>query len=156
MLTRVVIIRHAKAASGASYPNSEGIPLTEEGKFIHRKFSEYIKHLGLIPSRIICSPLLRAQQTAEIMSAVFERHYEVEDALGDYFDADQLLSLIPGPDENQTIFFIGHAPSLTSLINRLVGQEVIQSMRKSTGAIIDFRVSPSFGSGEFGGYIELS
>jgi phosphohistidine phosphatase len=58
---RLVIVRHAEAAAG--HPD-ELRPLTAEGRAQARLLGEQLRRDGLDPDAIVCSPLLRARETA--------------------------------------------------------------------------------------------
>jgi phosphohistidine phosphatase len=61
---RLVIVRHAEAAAG--HPD-ELRPLTAEGRAQARRLGERLRRDGLAPDAIVCSPLLRARETASAL-----------------------------------------------------------------------------------------
>ena len=58
---RLVIVRHAEAASGQP---DELRPLTAEGRAQARALGERLRSEGLEPDAVVSSPLLRARETA--------------------------------------------------------------------------------------------
>lgn len=67
---KVFLMRHGQAENNAqgivsSFPEKKGYPLTEEGRAQAEKAAESLKSMGI--ERIIASPVLRTQQTAEIV-----------------------------------------------------------------------------------------
>jgi len=153
MLSRIVVIRHAKPFS-EGYADETLRPISQEGRIIQLSIAEHLKKLNIIPTQIISSPLIRAEQTARVLSEVFDdTPIVINNALSYEFDENALLSLIPPPSENKTIFFIGHAPTLPDFVNKLVGEDVLLHGLKTSGAVvIDFRKEVAFGKGHFAGY----
>lgn len=153
MLLRVVAIRHAK-------PKSEGFAdeklrtLSEEGISMQRIVTQHLEALGIRPDIIFSSPLIRAMQTAQIISEHFNDTPIVTiDALGYDFDSEKILDVLPEISKNKTAFLVGHTPTLGDMVNDLVGEVVLPAgLSKSGAAVIDFRATPEFGNGEFSGY----
>ncbi len=153
MLLRIVAIRHAKPKS-EGYADETLRPLSEEGISIQNKMTQHLKGLAIAPHIIYSSPLIRARETAQIISSHFDDLPVISiDALGYDFDSEQILSKMPEPVENKTVFLVGHTPTLGEFVNRLVGEIVIPTgLSKSGAAIVDFRSTPTPGTGEFVGY----
>ncbi|MEC7839608.1 MAG: hypothetical protein VX777_06180 [Chlamydiota bacterium] len=153
MLTRLIAIRHAK-------PFSEGFadeilrPISKQGRSIQISITEKLKSLGFVPDQIFSSPILRAEQTAHVISEIFDdTPVTVNEALGYNFNQSDLLSLIPSPSENKTIFFVGHAPTLADFVNKLVGSEALpEGLKQSGAAVVDFRLDVEYGAATFSGY----
>ena len=61
------IIRHGIAADGSQYSRDEERPLTDEGQEKTRKVAKRLYDLNVRLDVILTSPLVRAQQTAEIL-----------------------------------------------------------------------------------------
>ena len=154
MTTRIVAIRHAKPLS-EGYAEDSLRPLSDEGKEVQKQLTEKLYAIGIRPTHILTSPLLRAQQTAQIATDIFEVPFKDEAALGDDFDGNKLLQSLPPPDENATVFLVGHAPTLGDFVNKLVGREALpDGLSKSTAAIVDFEAGVTFGEGTFIDYIK--
>jgi phosphohistidine phosphatase len=154
MVTRLVAIRHAKP-SGDGYSEDSIRPLSEEGVVIQLRVAQLLKEEGISPSKILTSPLIRAQQTAKIISTVFNVPFESERALGNDFNEKTLLKRIPAPEKNQTIFLVGHTPTLGDLVNKLVGKIVLpHGLSKSSAAVLDFKESVGLGFATFVKYYE--
>lgn len=150
MSSRAIFIRHAKPLSSGFADDSER-PLSNEGKATQRLSAQKLKELGVSPKHILTSPLLRAIETAEIIAEELGGCPIVkESALGEDFNADELLKKIPGPSSEETLIFVGHAPTLAAFIHQLVGKAVLQGgLSKSAAVIVDFEEEPAFGSGLF-------
>jgi phosphohistidine phosphatase len=63
------LIRHGIAAERGTYPTDESRPLTDLGVQKTRQVAQRLHELGLRFDLILSSPLVRAQQTAEILLA---------------------------------------------------------------------------------------
>ena len=149
MTVRVVALRHAKP-SGEGYAEDSLRPLSSEGREIQLKLTQMLKEKGIIPTLILTSPLLRAQQTAQIATELFGVVFQDEPALGNDFDSNTLLSKISDSDKNITVFLVGHAPTLGEFMNNLVGENVLPNgLSKRSAAIVDFDDRVSFGKGKF-------
>jgi phosphohistidine phosphatase len=139
MRTRVVAIRHALPEDTDKYIDVDARPLSAKGKKNQQLMSQHLQKEGLIPDLILTSPILRAQQTAEIISQTFNVSYKYEKDLGNEFNGDSLLKKIPDPDKNQTIFLVGHAPTLAQFVHELVGKKVLpQGIPRSGAVVVDF------------------
>ena len=135
MVTTVIAVRHAKAKT-EGYADPDLYPLSEEGKEVQKQAALKLKNAGYTPTKIYCSPLLRAVQTADIISTLFDVPYSQEPALGPEFNGETLLARLPPTDSNQTILFVGHAPTLAEWVNTLTTKGALQSLSKSDAAII--------------------
>ncbi|MFT4553053.1 MAG: phosphohistidine phosphatase [Chlamydiales bacterium] len=154
MSTRLVAIRHAKPLS-EGYAEDALRPLSEEGKSIQLRATKQLKDEGIVPTLILSSPLLRAQQTAQVITDVYNLPFEEENALGYDFNQELLLKRIPSPEENQTLFLVGHAPTLGHFINALVGENVLPyGLSKSCAAVVDFKNEVGLGQAEFVSYYQ--
>ncbi|MGA8163617.1 MAG: histidine phosphatase family protein [Waddliaceae bacterium] len=154
MVTTVVAIRHAKPLS-EGYANDSLRPLSEEGKIIQKNVLERLKAQGIQPTKLFSSPLLRARQTAQLVTDLFGIPSEDEPALGNAFDSKVLLQKLSLAEGDETIFLIGHAPTLTDFVNQLVGKAVLPNgMDKSSAAIVAFDGKIEYGRGQFLHYIK--
>lgn len=137
MSTTIIAIRHAKPKS-EGYADETMRPLHEEGVAIQEKMTRLIEEKGYVPTRIFSSPILRAKQTAEIIADRFSLEVEEIDALGYALDAAYLSNLTKNED-NQTLVFVGHAPSLGEYVNQLVGKRVLpEGLCKSGTAVVKY------------------
>ena len=154
MAAKIVAIRHGKPLN-QGYADDALRPLSEEGKEVQRKLSQRLKEMKIFPSLILTSPLLRAQQTAEITNEFFKVQVIDEPALGNDFDKDTLIERIRSQGDEVVVYLIGHAPTLGNFINALVGKAVLpEGLSKSCAAIVEFDGIPEFGNGRYINYIK--
>ena len=134
------IIRHGDALSTGDRPLSErGIRETAES-------ARGLKALKETPTTILHSPLLRACQTAEIVSRELSPlHVNTfcVDLLAPGGERIMLLKEILRyvPDESAAIMLVGHLPSLGELVSYLVWGEPVKEipLQKSSVACLEFR-----------------
>jgi len=154
MTTTLIINRHAKADDGI-YADDRDRPLCDEGREIHRQAMEELKNLGYSVEEILCSPYLRAQQTAEIAAEFVGGTVKIDEALGSDFNAEYLVQQIPPPKDNKTLMFVGHEPTLSQFANALVGEVCLPAgLSKSSTVIITFDKEIAFGKGTFETYLK--
>lgn len=82
---RVYFVRHGESEANVQHVitnRGHAYPLTEKGRAQAQALTEELTGAGI--TRIVSSPLLRAAQTAEILSAGLGLSYEVADALREF------------------------------------------------------------------------
>jgi phosphohistidine phosphatase len=131
------ILRHGIAVERGSpdFENDSERPLTPKGKKQLRKISAAMEKMGLHFDLILCSPLLRAKQTAEIIAGnlKLKRRLQFSDELAPDGSPKKLIQqlneLKPLPGN---ILFAGHEPYLSELISLLVsgGKHVAIDFKK--------------------------
>lgn len=120
---RLLIVRHAAAVErGTGGFADDDRPLTPEGE---RKFKEAAKGAARLfdpPATILTSPLPRALRTAEILRDAFGKGVPLQATTalshGTLEELETLLATFP----NQALVaIVGHEPTLSELVARLVG-----------------------------------
>jgi phosphohistidine phosphatase len=99
---RLVIVRHAEAAAGQP---DELRTLTPEGREQARRLGEQLRTEGISPDAIVCSPLLRARETA---TALGLGEPEVDDRLAPGATPDDVRAVAEG--RGATVVVGGHQP----------------------------------------------
>lgn len=148
MHTRLVAIRHAKPVSEGNGDETLRI-LSEEGRAKQKQRMQELLDDGIVPELILCSPLIRARQTAEIVSEFSGNvPIKIHEALGYDFNKDALLTFVNQYAKNKTVFFVGHSPTLSDFVNKLAGKNVTGlGLPVSGTAIIEFPDNIEFGAG---------
>jgi phosphohistidine phosphatase len=120
----LILWRHAEAEDG--FPDLKRA-LTPKGRKQAAKMASWLhKHLRE-PARVLVSPALRAQQTAEAFTKSFETVDEI--APGAAYAA--VLEAARWPDMNGAVLVIGHQPTLgQAAASLLSGQPMAWEMRK--------------------------
>lgn len=147
MATKLLLIRHAKPEDHLTDTLRQ---LSKDGRLIQKKMSAFLLSKGFHPSCILHSPLLRAEETAEILGETFHIQPEVETALSYDFDEQALLKKIPDPKLNETIIFVGHMPSLLLFAHALVGKPFLPGeIARSGTVVLEFEQEIGFGKAHF-------
>jgi len=103
----ITLLRHAESVGNAEnlFQGHSDYPLTELGRRQAQTLADYWEAREVTYDLIICSPLLRAQQTAEIVNAALKLPIELdpllkERNLGDLADLsfEEVLEQHPPPD----------------------------------------------------------
>jgi len=148
MTTRCIFIRHAKPQSD-HMGDDFNKPLSDEGRDNLETLNKIFAEKEIETKLVFTSPLLRAVQTAEILAK--EAPVIKEPALGALFDDDAILSLIQ-EHAGSTLFFVGHAPTLSEFTEKLVGENVLpQGLSKACAASVTFEGKIAYGQGSFKG-----
>lgn len=122
---RVLIVRHAEAIDPSVAPNDQTRWLTDAGRRVASRVGTALANVGLEYTCIYTSPLVRAVQTAEILSAAhpsFGGPVEVYPALSaDHGTTAQALAPLDhgGPDD--LIVLVSHMPKVRVLAGHLCG-----------------------------------
>jgi phosphohistidine phosphatase len=118
------IMRHGIAGErGSAYPDDEKRPLTAEGKKKLRESVAGLAKLGVELDWIVSSPLVRARETAEIVSDELGAHTPVDlcDALSPGGSPEALLKFLAQQPKRIRVLVTGHEPDLSQLAARLLG-----------------------------------
>jgi phosphohistidine phosphatase len=99
---RLVIVRHAEAAPG--HPD-ELRPLTATGRAQARQLGEQLHAAGLAPAAVVCSPLLRARETAAAL-AIGEP--QIDDRLAPGATPDDIRAV--ADERGDVVVVVGHQP----------------------------------------------
>jgi len=118
------LVRHAIAADrGKAWPNDDARPLTREGI---RRFKDVVKGLVRLDVEldlILTSPLTRAEQTAELLSAGLRGKptLKVVKALAPGTPPADVVSALFGSAKQRRLAVVGHEPDLGQLAAFLIG-----------------------------------
>jgi phosphohistidine phosphatase len=98
---------------------------------------------GGLPTRIFTSPLVRAVQTAEILSESlrYEGDIVVDPRLAPGFDVPKLASVLDDSPSEREIAFVGHEPDLGGILTLLLSLPHGYSMRKGAIAALDLPIA---------------
>ena len=145
MMTTLCFLRHATAQDRAlGLPDAERA-LIDKGKRQMRTVARFCEKQGLLPRHLLCSPLVRAVETATLL----HRHLpgcpapQVVDWLAPGTPVEHALDELhllvehapdPDPDADaESLWMVGHEPDLSGLISRLLGsEEPVLRLRKAS------------------------
>ena len=121
-MNQLYLLRHGLAVPyGTPDIDDDDRPLTAKGEQRVRSVGRALKRLKVKVDRITTSPLPRAHRTAEIVAEVFGRPelIEVADELRAHQDAASIQDWLKTRPE-ESLMVVGHNPSLSQLLGRLV------------------------------------
>ncbi len=123
--------------------------LTEEGTDALRSAAPLWRRLSLRPDAVLCSPLVRARQTAELVVAALElgRPPFIDERLRPGAEWPDLAQAMAKHTDARRVMFVGHEPDLSNAIRLLTGASAVR-MRKGGIACLEFPGVPEPGSGE--------
>ena len=144
-MREIYLVRHAIATErGESWPDDTKRPLTRDGI---RRFKEAVKGLrsiGVEPDLVLTSPLTRARQTAELLSAGLSGRppIEIVDALAPGGAPGAIVSALRRLRVG-SVALVGHEPDLGHLASVLLGSGGPLAFKKGGVCRIDLaRISP--------------
>jgi phosphohistidine phosphatase len=119
---KLTIIRHAIAvAAGSEGMSDDERPLTSKGR---RRFQEVARGLAEIcepPDVLLTSPLPRAAETAAIAAAAWGDVAVISEPVLAQGSVDQILAVLARQSPDQHVAIVGHEPTLSALLARLLG-----------------------------------
>jgi len=133
-----VLFRHGIAVDRAAWTGAEAErPLTPKGAAKVREGAAGLLQLGLTPTHILSSPLVRAVETATMIRAAIEARPEIRicDELVPDAPPDKLLPLLDTLPDDACVICVGHEPHLGETAGVLLfGQPVAGLSLKKAGA----------------------
>ena len=142
----LLIVRHAIAFERDPHRWSDDgtRPLTPEGKRRAKKAADGLKRFTNPPDRLLTSPLVRARQTAQILTdaAGWPRAEEVRELLPE--EAPQALLTLLGKDRSKLVAVVGHQPGLGHLLSTCLladSRSLPIYLKKNAVACVSFRGS---------------
>jgi phosphohistidine phosphatase len=160
-MTRLYILRHAKAATAIPGMRDFDRPLEAAGRIAAGALGRKLALSDVVINAVICSPSLRTRQTLEDVTQhlpeVPAPSFVQEVYTGEW---NTYLDLIRGAPTEGSLMIVGHNPSCEDIVHQLVGSGEKQALRKlldgfapGTLAAVDFAV-PFAQLGPRMGYLE--
>lgn len=117
------LLRHGKAEKTVPGGGSDDDrPLTGRGKSEMREIASWVLAQGCMIDCIATSPLTRAEETAAIIATVYPaaRGPELWEELAPGVEFDRLLNRIREQHTTQSLLLVGHEPSMSAFISRII------------------------------------
>jgi phosphohistidine phosphatase len=131
--------------------NDADRPLTEKGIKRTKQAARGLLSLGIAPTHLLTSPLVRAQETARLLQEVFKDAVAVSvcDELLPGAPPDKMLPLLEGLPPDACVICVGHEPRLGEAAGLLLfGKPVAGlSLKKAGACFIEMPVSVKAGRG---------
>jgi phosphohistidine phosphatase len=146
----LLIVRHAIAfeRDRHRWRDDGARPLSPAGIRRARKAAAGIKQLCKSPDRLLTSPLVRARQTAQILTDIAGwPQAEVASELSPGAPATAVLKLLD-KDRSNLVAIVGHQPSLGALLTACllgIGRSLPIEMKKNAVACVSFDGPPRAG-----------
>jgi phosphohistidine phosphatase len=147
----LLIVRHAIAfeRDRQRWRDDDARPLSPAGIRQSRKAAAGMKEFIKAPNRLLSSPLVRARQTAQILTDIagWPQAEEVHE-LSPGEAVMGVLTLL-GKDRSKRVAVVGHQPGLEALLAAcLLGEDgtLAVDMKKNSVACVSFKGSPRAGS----------
>lgn len=121
----LIIVRHAHAlpAYEAGVNSDDRRPLSAAGKEKAAITAARLQHLGIKPTLIITSPLLRAEQTACILAETLHAPVEKSFELNGLKDERDVCGFLQEQlARTDCVLAVGHNPNVTYVTHALTGQ----------------------------------
>lgn len=149
-MVQLYLIRHAPASErGKEWPDDRKRPLTEDGARKMRRVAKGLVRLGAEFDVILTSPLVRAQQTAQIVASAFDTPPSVVTTASLAPDGTftALLADLQKHSRHSRIALVGHEPSLGELASRFTKARRRFEFKKGGACRIDIESIPPVGPG---------
>jgi len=136
---RIYLVRHSEAVDRVPPTPDVARYLSARGRDSFREMARRFRDAGGVPTRIFTSPLIRAVQTAEILSETLRYDGDVilDPRLSPGFDVAKLVSVLDDCPSEREIAFVGHEPDMGSILTRLLSLPHGYAMRKGAIAALD-------------------
>lgn len=120
---QLLMIRHSYAAEPGSVMGGDfERPLTERGQQVFSHMAMWLAARGIVPDRILHSPLVRARQTADILAQALGQELSPESArrwISSGLPLEELFSELHSQSA-QCVAVIGHEPHMSSCTSALI------------------------------------
>ncbi|MGE3974659.1 MAG: phosphohistidine phosphatase SixA [Bdellovibrionales bacterium] len=142
---KLVVVRHAKAEERSDFSrisDDDNLrPLTKEGRDKMVKISRGLRHLVSQVDHLYSSTLVRAVQTAEIISAEYGgMQFGQVEHLVPGFSRDETMKWLKNFEGNQTVMVVGHEPDLSEFISWMLSgnSSPFVAMKKGGACCVEF------------------
>jgi phosphohistidine phosphatase len=150
------LIRHGVAAERSEeFPDDSKRPLTNDGIDRLHKEAKALDALGVTFEQILCSPLVRTRQTADVFAEVLKSKppIAVIDSLTPAGSPAAVIQDLGKYMRKASIALVGHEPNMGELAAYLIGAKIPLPFKKGAIARIDFSIFPPKGKGELAWFV---
>jgi phosphohistidine phosphatase len=147
-----LLFRHGIAVSPNEWKGSESErPLTKEGITKTEQAAAGLKRLQITPTHVLCSPLTRTQQTAEIAKEILQVKTTIQLCPELVYDQSPMLlfPILHGLPQDAFVMCVGHEPHLGQTAALMIfGKNASGfSLKKAGGCLISFDGKVEIGRG---------
>lgn len=142
----IYILRHGDATESITLHDSER-PLSDLGKRQVTAAGKFLHSLPQQPSAILCSALLRAVQTAEVIQQELDAHPpRISEFLTPSSDPRQILEEL-NKLRDDAILLVGHEPHVSATISLLISGNEQARIEMKKGSLACIEVGRPIGKG---------
>jgi phosphohistidine phosphatase len=120
----VFILRHGEAGTHATMPSKDfERPLTESGRDDIESIGSSLRDLKVEFDRVATSPLRRAKETAELVTAAYKDNapkLEIWEELRPEGNRQEAIQRLSRLRQDVDILLVGHDPYLSTLVGELI------------------------------------
>jgi phosphohistidine phosphatase len=149
-MLELYLIRHGIAEDrGDDWPDDSKRPLTPDGVSKLRKEARGLIALDVTIEQIVCSPLVRTRQTADVFAETLKNKPPVTtaDALAPAGTPAAVVQEVAKHVRKGKVALVGHEPNLGELAAHFIGARAALGFKKGGICRIDFDVLPPKGRG---------
>lgn len=131
-------LRHGIAVEPNEWKGrDEDRPLTKDGIAKMKEEARGIADLSLCIDAIVSSPMLRACTTATLVARKlkFDKPPLLDDRLAEGFSLERLRDMVAEHPKADGLLFVGHEPTLSDVVGRLVGSAGIEMKKGALAAV---------------------
>jgi phosphohistidine phosphatase len=136
---QVFLIRHAEASDETLEIRDPHRPLTKHGREQASGLGERLRWHDCMPTHVWTSPLVRAVQTAELVTAGLKiaTHVDVAPSLAPGESERAVVAALHGLPTDACVVLVGHEPGLSAIGALLVGAELGVLDKAEAARIVD-------------------
>ena len=148
-----LLLRHGIAVNPEEWGRSERErPLTKEGITKTEQVAAGLKRLGMKPTHLLCSPLIRSQQTAEITERALQIKASIQLCPELVYDQSPklLFPILQQLPSDAFVMCVGHEPHLGQTAALMIfGKNCAGlALKKAGGCLISFNEIVGVGRGQ--------
>ncbi|MCC5779653.1 histidine phosphatase family protein [Nitratireductor sp. B36] len=130
-MSRLLLLRHAKAGWGAPGVSDYDRGLTQSGQNDARKLGQRMRSSGLIPDLVLCSPARRAVETLEHLASTLFDQPPKTDMVRELYNSDaaDYLQAVREAPAADTLLVVGHNPMMEDLAFELPSESDQQAFQ---------------------------
>jgi len=136
----ISIIRHGQAHNGSHTGRDQDRTLTEHGHQQAKAVGMYLKACERLPTCVIASPFVRAQETASEICSVLDQSIITDDRLGADRGLSEMLAVLEDHRDKESIAIVSHMPTVGQLESLLTHGPGTSGSSFWTGEIVAIRV----------------
>jgi len=136
---QILLMRHGAAVGYGAVDRDEDRWLTAEGRAAVQRHARLLREAGLALDIVWTSPLVRAVQTAELLSDVLGcPNVRTHSAMApDRGSVDEALAPVAAGGDSEVIALVGHEPKIRALSQRLGGSVAGAGFSTSEARLFD-------------------